>query len=110
MDNQAYLLHVQDAIAQIAAYTKSGEAAFRENRQVQDAVIRNFEIIGEAVKHVSIELRSMHPEIPWKQIAGMRDEMIHEYFGVDLSIVWDTVQNDLPKLKQTVDQLLAEAK
>ena len=110
MDDRAYLLHVQDAITQIAAYTASGEAAFRENRQVQDAVIRNFEIIGEAVKHVSAGLRSRYPEIPWKQIAGMRDEMIHEYFGVDIAIVWDTVQNDLPKLKQTVDQLLAEAK
>lgn len=71
-------------------------------------MIRNFEIIGEAVKHISDDLRCKHPDIPWKQIAGMRDEMIHEYFGIDLTIVWDTVQNDLPKLKQTVDRLLAE--
>lgn len=108
MDDRAYLLHVQDAIAQIMAYTASGEADFRANRQVQDAVIRNFEIIGEAVKHISSDLRSKHPEIPWKQVAGMRDEMIHEYFGVDLTIVWDTVQSGLPKLKQTIDRLAAE--
>ena len=110
MDDRVYLLHVQDAIAQIMTYAKSGEADFRANRQIQDAVIRNFEIIGEAVKHVSSELRSKHPEIPWKQIAGMRDEMIHEYFGVDLAIVWDTIQKDLPKLKQTIDRFLSEAK
>ena len=108
-DDRTYLLHVHDAIAQIMAYTASGESEFRRNRQVQDAVIRNFEIIGEAVKHVSSDLRSRHPETPWKQIAGMRDEMIHEYFGVDLTIVWDTVQNDLPKLKQTIDRLVLEA-
>lgn len=108
MDDQTYLLHVRDAIAQILSYTVCGETEFQKNRQVQDAVIRNFEIIGEAVKHVSDELRNRHSEIPWKQIAGMRDEMIHEYFGVDLTIVWDTVQNDLLKLKRTIDQLLAE--
>ena len=108
MDDRTYLLHVQDAIAQILSYTSSGEAGFRVNRQVQDAVIRNFEIIGEAVKHISDDLRRQHPNVPWKQIAGMRDEMIHEYFGVDLTIVWDTVQNDLAKLKQTVDRLLME--
>lgn len=90
------------------AYTTNGEANFRANRQVQDAVIRNFEIIGEAVKHISDDLRRKHPDVPWRQVAGMRDEMIHEYFGVDLTIVWDTVQNDLPKLKQTVERLLAE--
>ena len=72
-------------------------------------MIRNFEIIGEAVKHISDDLRRQHPSVPWKQIAGMRDEMIHEYFGVDLTIVWDTVQNDLPKLKQVIDQLVSEA-
>ena len=107
-DDRTYLLHVQDAIVQIMAYTARGESEFRKNRQVQDAVIRNFEIIGEAVKHISSDLRSGHPDIPWKQIAGMRDEMIHEYFGVDLTIVWDTVQNDLPKLKQTIDQCVSE--
>lgn len=107
MDDQTYLLHVRDAIAQILFYAACGETEFQKNRQVQDAVIRNLEIIGEAVKHISDELRNRHSGIPWKQIAGMRDEMIHEYFGVDLTIVWDTVQNDLPKLKQIVEQLLA---
>ena len=110
MDDRTYLLHVQDAIAQITIYAMPGETEFRKSRQIQDAVIRNFEIIGEAVKHISDSLRSKYPEIPWKQIAGMRDEMIHEYFGVDFTIVWDTIQKDLPKLKQTVDGLLAETK
>ena len=72
----------------------------------QDAVVRNFEIIGEAVKNLSERLKSNHPEISWKRIAGMRDKMIHEYFGVNLNLVWDTVDRDLPDLKQKVGEFL----
>ena len=71
--------------------------------------VRNLEIIGEAVKHLSPELRQQHPDIPWKRIAGMRDEMIHEYFGVDLTIVWNVVEQHLPALRQQVDSMLRQA-
>ena len=108
-DDRVYLQHIRDALSRILSYTTDGRDAFLANPQAQDAVIRNLEIIGEAVKHLSPELRQQHPDIPWKRIAGMRDEMIHEYFGVDLTIVWNVVEQHLPALHQTVESLLRQA-
>jgi uncharacterized protein with HEPN domain len=75
------------------------EEDFLKNSIVQDAVIRNFEIIGEAVKHLTLEFQDEYRSIPWKDIAGMRDSLIHDYIGVDLWTVWNTVQTYIPKLK-----------
>ena len=82
---------------------------FARNQQAQDAVIRNIEIIGEAANRVQREqpeLVMAHPELPWIEMRGMRNKMIHNYFDVSLEIVWATVKNDLPKLKQQIDALL----
>jgi uncharacterized protein with HEPN domain len=76
---------------------------------IQDAVIRNLEVIGEAVKGVSEELRVANPDIPWKQIAGMRDVLIHHYFGVKLEAVWQVVDKHLPPLRTRVDQILSKS-
>ena len=75
----------------------------------QDATLRKLEIIGQAVKSLSDETRSRGPEIPWKQIAGMRDKVIHDYFGVNLEIVWAVVEKELPKLEQAIGRLLQRA-
>ena len=75
----------------------------------QDATLRKLEIIGQAVKNLSDETRSREPEIPWKQIAGMRDKVIHDYFGVNLEIVWAAVEKELPKLEQAIGRLLKRA-
>lgn len=107
-DDHVYLQHIRDAIQKIMDYTQEGRKIFLEDNKGQDAVIRNLEIIGEAVKNLSENLRNQHFDIPWKQIAGMRDEMIHEYFGVDLDIVWNVVERDIPALKKKVNQLLSE--
>ncbi len=102
-----FLQHILDAINLIEEYTKNKSYKdFENNRMLQDAVIRELEIIGEATKNLSKELRKAHPHIPWKQIAGMRDKLIHGYFGVDLEAVWNTVTKDLPILKKNIKKIL----
>ena len=98
-DERIYLLHALEAIDAILGYTVDGRDAFFADRKTQDAVIRNIEIIGQAVKGVSDGTRALEPDVPWRQIAGMRDKLIHEYFGVDLNLVWDVVERDLPEVR-----------
>ena len=105
-DERAYLLHVLDAIDAILEYTADGRDAFFADRKTQDAVIRNVEIIGQAVKGLSDRTRALQPDVPWRQIAGMRDKLIHEYFGVDLALVWDVVERELPALRPQVEALI----
>jgi len=109
-DDRVYLLHIRDAVERIMDYTGNGEKMFFEDTKTQDAVVRNLEVIGEAVKSLSADLRSAAPAVPWKQMAGMRDKMIHEYFGVDLKIVWAVVENELPRLKNAIHDLLEKNK
>lgn len=108
-DDPVYLQHIRDSIGRIESYIERGKEAFFRESIVQDAVIRNLEVIGEAVKNLSAEMRSRHPEIPWAQIAGMRDVLIHGYFGVRLETVWNAVERRLPELKAHVERLLGEA-
>ena len=105
-DPQVYLAHIRDAIRLIRDYTAEGEAAFHLDRKTQDAVIRNLEIIGEAAKQLPAKLTGRHATIPWKDIAGMRDRLIHHYFGVNLKMVWGVVENRLGELESVVNKEL----
>ena len=105
-DERVYLGHFRDAINDIEQYTSAGRDAFMAERMRQDAVIRKLEIIGEAVKQLPNATKESRPEIPWKQIAGMRDRLTHDYFGVDLALVWRVVERDLPGLQAAVMALL----
>ncbi len=105
-DERVYLGHIRDAITDIEEYTSVGRDAFMAERMRQDAVIRKLEIIGEAVKQLSNATKERRHEIPWKQIAGMRHRLTHDYFGVDLALVWRVVERDLPALKAAVIALL----
>jgi len=106
-DDRPYLLHIRDAIDRIRSYTHQGKDAFLTSSLLQDAVIRNLEIIGEAAKRISPSTKTQAAEIPWHLVAGMRDGLIHGYFGVDLEIVWSVVDQRLPELAEVVDRLLA---
>lgn len=102
-----YLADIREAIQRIQTYTTAlSYAQFLTDEKTQDAVIRNIEILGEAVKHLSAELTAAHPEIEWKSIAGMRDKLVHEYFGVNLDILWDVVSAKLPPLRVHVDTII----
>ena len=101
-----YLRHILDAIDRIESYTAGGRESFQAEPMVRDAVLRNLEIVGEAVKNVSRALRDRSPHVPWQQVAGLRDVLIHQYFGVDLYLVWEIVEHRLPTLKQAIHDLL----
>jgi uncharacterized protein with HEPN domain len=109
-DDQVYLRHIRDAIELIESYTARGRDAFLSEPIVRDAVLRNLEVIGEAVKNPSTEVRSRRPGVPWQRVAALRDVLIHEYFGVDLGLVWEIVEHRLPELKRDVVALLAEGR
>ena len=104
------LEEILDSIELLQRYTNGITLEeFVENVEKQDSVIRRLEIIGEAVKGIPDEMRAQHPDVPWREIAGARDVMIHEYFRIDLEMAWDMVKEDLPELKAEVRRMLGEA-
>lgn len=106
-DDSAYARHILDAAERIVAFSADGEEFFMRDPRTQDAIIRNFEVMGEAAKRVGPQYRDAHPEIPWRQIAGMRDKLIHDYLGVDLRAVWETASRHVPGVVASLRRILA---
>ena len=105
-DPRVYLAHILECIQKIERFTADGEDRFLADVMVQDAVLRNFEVIGEATKRLDNAYRATHPEIPWRAVAGLRDVLIHQYEGVELERVWAIVERELPGLRAAIAALL----
>jgi len=105
-DPGVLLEHIQECIDLIENYSDGiAEAEFMKSVSLQDMIIRRIEIIGEAVKNLPDELKKEHPEIPWRDIAGLRDIVVHQYFGLDLELIWDVVEKDIPDLKPRISKI-----
>lgn len=105
-DPRVYLAQIMECIERVERYTQCGREAFLASPMVQDAVMRNLEVIGEAAKRVDDDFRSSHPEIPWRGMAGLRDVLIHDYEGVDANQVWRVVESELPSLRAALKNFL----
>lgn len=105
-EDKLYLSNIYEATLKIESYTQNGQVAFINTPMIQDAVIRNFEIIGEATKRLSDEVKQENSELAWRQMAGFRDVLIHDYMKVKLPRVWEVIEQDLPALKHRIKSLL----
>ena len=104
-----FLEDILESITLIERYTKNmNQSNLEKNREAQDAVARRIEIIGEAAKNIPYAFRNKYPQVPWKDMASMRDVLIHAYFGIELERVWNVIQKELPKLKKQIQQILKE--
>lgn len=106
---QLFFQDILESIDKITDYTlKIDYDDFRYNNMIIDAVIRNFEIIGEAAKHISEEYKEKYPELPLREMTGMRNVLIHDYLGIDYQFIWQTIKDDLPQLKVIIVKIIKE--
>lgn len=107
-DPIVFIGHIIESIELIEGYSqKLTPETFTKDQGMQDAIIRRLQIIGEAVKNIHSTFRTKHPEIPWKQMAGIRDILVHEYFDVDLPLTWAVVKRELPSVKEKLKKILS---
>jgi uncharacterized protein with HEPN domain len=105
-DDRIYLQHISDCISRIQEYTREGQQAFLRDTRTQDAVLRNLQVLAESARRISTSFGESHPEVPWKNIAGFRNVLVHDYLGVDLQQIWNVLATDLPDLRDKIKRVL----
>jgi uncharacterized protein with HEPN domain len=109
-DDKLYLIHIRECIERIRKYTASGRDVFMSDGMIQDAVVRNLQLLAESTLQLSDGLKQRYPQIDWRGIKGFRNVVVHDYLGIDIKRVWDSVEHDLDSLKAAVDAMLADIK
>lgn len=107
-DTRLYILHIQECIQRVEAYTAQGQEFFLSDTKTQDAVLRNLQTLAESTQRLPEEFKAEYPDVPWRAISGFRNLLVHDYLGVNLLTVWDICQQDLPGLKSAVESMLAQ--
>lgn len=108
-EHRDYLLDIHDSIGKIEGFIKAYSfSRFAGDEKTQLAVVKSLEIIGEAVKKIPAKLKKDYPDIPWSKIAGMRDKLVHEYYGINIKVVWRTITEDLPPLKPVIADIISK--
>jgi uncharacterized protein with HEPN domain len=105
-DDRLYLTHIQDCIDRIESYTSEGRVSFLADRKTQDAVLRNLQVLAESSQRLSTELTAQHPEIDWRGLAGFRNLLVHDYFGISMIRIWELLEQFVPQLKQDIALLI----
>jgi uncharacterized protein with HEPN domain len=108
VDPQVPLNYMVESLEAIVDYSRGGKQEFLGSRLIRDAVIRNLEVVGEAAKQLDSPFREKYPDVPWRRITGMRDVLIHNYFGVDVEMVWNVVEAEVPRLLAELGAILRE--
>ena|SRR5947209_7129941 len=109
-DDYQRLLDIREGIERIKKYTDQGKQEFEKNELVQTWVLHHLQIVCEAARALTPACKAQQPEVPWEEIAGMRNVLIHQYFGIDADIVWAVVEKDLPALKSAIEQMVRQDK
>lgn len=109
-DDSIYLEHILDCIDRINEYTGEDKFTFMNSPMVQDAVIRNLQVLAESTQKISSKTKDMHPEINWRAIAGFRNILVHDYLGLDFQQIWNVIENRLPELKFSIEKLYSQLK
>jgi len=107
-EDKLYLIHISECIQRVVQYTATGRDEFMRQSIIQDAVIRNLQVMAESSQRLSMESKTRHPEIDWLKISGFRNILVHNYLGVDLELIWNIVTQDLPELEIAISKLLEE--
>ena len=108
-DDKLYLIHIKECVERVRQYAAGGKEAFLEDTMLQDAVLRNLQVLSESSQKLSEALKKTHPEVDWRGIAGFRNVLVHDYLGVNIVRVWEIVENHLPGLKRNIDAMLGES-